>query len=239
MIRDFVNTADLEEESDELVDAGASSSHWLVCHGLAQLRHRATDEDAAEARAVREALRDLLSANNGRRRRPRPSRTLDMLPAMPASPSASRPVRSLPSLDAGHGVSGGLDRLLAAVGEAMADGSWRRLKACRSDSCRFAFIDNARNQSRQWCSTCRSAATARKPATFGQRMRRGARIGAPLLPAGSLGASFGVLARTAHFDALAAVIMSATTFAGSAQVATVSVLGGGGASQPPSSPRSS
>ena len=60
-------------------------------------------------------------------------------------------------------------------------------------------------------------------------MRRGARLAAPLIPAAAaLGASFGVLARTAHFDATAAVLMSATTFAGSAQVAAVSVLGAGG-----------
>jgi 4-azaleucine resistance transporter AzlC len=55
------------------------------------------------------------------------------------------------------------------------------------------------------------------------------RLGAPLFPAAAaLGASFGVLARTAHLDAVAAVVMSATTFAGSAQVAAVSVLGAGG-----------
>ncbi len=60
-------------------------------------------------------------------------------------------------------------------------------------------------------------------------MRRGVRVAAPLFPAAfALGASFGVLARTAHFGAVAAVVMSATTFAGSAQVATVSVLGAGG-----------
>jgi 4-azaleucine resistance transporter AzlC len=60
-------------------------------------------------------------------------------------------------------------------------------------------------------------------------MRRGARVAAPLFPAAAaLGASFGVLARTAHLDAVAAVVMSATTFAGSAQVAAVSVLGAGG-----------
>jgi 4-azaleucine resistance transporter AzlC len=60
-------------------------------------------------------------------------------------------------------------------------------------------------------------------------MRRGARIGASLFPAAAaLGASFGVLARTAHLDAAAAIVMSATTFAGSAQVAAVSVLGAGG-----------
>ena len=60
-------------------------------------------------------------------------------------------------------------------------------------------------------------------------MRRGMRVAAPLFPAAAaLGASFGVLARTAHLDAVAAVVMSATTFAGSAQVAAVSVLGAGG-----------
>jgi predicted RNA-binding Zn ribbon-like protein len=37
------------------------------------------------------------------------------------------------------------------VAESMADGSWPRLKACRSDTCQFAFIDTARNRSRQWC----------------------------------------------------------------------------------------
>jgi 4-azaleucine resistance transporter AzlC len=60
-------------------------------------------------------------------------------------------------------------------------------------------------------------------------MRRGIRLGAPLFPAAAaLGASFGVLARTAHLDAAAAVVMSATTFAGSSQVAAASVLGAGG-----------
>ena len=55
------------------------------------------------------------------------------------------------------------------------------------------------------------------------------RIAAPLVPAAfALGASFGVLARASHVGALAAIVMSGTTFAGSAQVAAISVLGGGG-----------
>ena len=60
-------------------------------------------------------------------------------------------------------------------------------------------------------------------------MRRGIHVAAPLVPAAlALGVSFGVLARASHWSAAAAVVMSATTFAGSAQVATVSVLGAGG-----------
>ncbi len=59
--------------------------------------------------------------------------------------------------------------------------------------------------------------------------RDGFRAILPLLPAiVAFGASFGVLARAAGVDALAALAMSATTFAGSAQLAVVSVLGAGG-----------
>ena len=59
--------------------------------------------------------------------------------------------------------------------------------------------------------------------------RAGARAILPLVPAAAaFGASFGVLARAAGMDRVATIVMSATTFAGSAQVATVSVLGAGG-----------
>ena len=55
------------------------------------------------------------------------------------------------------------------------------------------------------------------------------RVMLPLMPAIlAFGASFGVLARAAGVDSLAALVMSATTFAGSAQFAVVSVLGAGG-----------
>jgi predicted branched-subunit amino acid permease len=55
------------------------------------------------------------------------------------------------------------------------------------------------------------------------------RVMLPLMPAiVAFGASFGVPARAAGIDSLAALVMSATTFAGSAQFAVVSVLGAGG-----------
>lgn len=61
------------------------------------------------------------------------------------------------------------------------------------------------------------------------RYRDGMRVMLPLMPAiVAFGASFGVLATAAGVDSLAALVMSATTFAGSAQFAVVSVLGAGG-----------
>jgi 4-azaleucine resistance transporter AzlC len=59
--------------------------------------------------------------------------------------------------------------------------------------------------------------------------REGARRIAPIWAAAAVfSASFAVLSHTAGFDGLAAVVMSATTFAGSAQFAAVSVLETGG-----------
>jgi len=59
--------------------------------------------------------------------------------------------------------------------------------------------------------------------------RVGLRAVAPLAPAVfAFGVSFGVLAQAEGFGALASIVMSLTTFAGSAQFAVISVLGAGG-----------
>jgi 4-azaleucine resistance transporter AzlC len=69
----------------------------------------------------------------------------------------------------------------------------------------------------------------RGPAIESRGYRHGARAAAPLAVAvGGFGISFGVLARSVGFGWLAPVVMSATTFAGSAQFAAVSILGDGG-----------
>ena len=62
------------------------------------------------------------------------------------------------------------------------------------------------------------------------RYAEGARAVAPIgIAAGAFGLSFGVLARADGMGWAAPLVMSATTFAGSAQFAVASILGGGGA----------
>jgi predicted RNA-binding Zn ribbon-like protein len=151
LVRDFVNSVDLEEQRDDLSDA-PGLVRWLAGHRLAGAHARARDADAAEARAVREALRELMRANNGV--------TVDEAAAAATLDAAARRAGLAVRFDSGairlapreRGVQGALGSVLAAAAEAMADGSWQRLKACRSDTCRWAFVDNARNHSRQWCS---------------------------------------------------------------------------------------
>lgn len=61
------------------------------------------------------------------------------------------------------------------------------------------------------------------------RYRDGAKKIAPIAVAAlAFGVSFGVLARTSGIESVEAIVMSATTFAGSAQFAAASILGAGG-----------
>jgi len=162
LVCDFVNSVDLEERRDELAN-GRGLAEWLAVHGLASEHVRASDAEAGEAREVREALRDLMYANNGM--------PCDRPAAVEILDAAGRRAGLAVRFDSGairlvserRGVRGALGVILGAAGEAMAGGSWQRAKACRSDTCRWAFVDRSRNQSRQWCSmsVCGNRAKAR------------------------------------------------------------------------------
>lgn len=99
--------------------------------------------NAGSGGELREAIRILLRANNGIDEGVEvASRTLD---------EAARRARLRVGFGDGALVFESGERVLAAVAEAMADGSWTRLKACRADDCKWAFIDTARNRTRIWC----------------------------------------------------------------------------------------
>lgn len=112
--------------------------------------------NAGPAGEVREAIRVLLRANNGIDDGVEAaSRTLD---------AASHRAHLRVGFDGGALSFESEVHVLAAVAEAMADGSWTRLKACRADDCKWAFIDTARNRTRQWCdmSVCGNREKARR-----------------------------------------------------------------------------
>jgi hypothetical protein len=70
------------------------------------------------------------------------------------------------------GVDGALGRLVAVVQEAMADGSWARLKGCPRDVCHWVFFDRSRNSSSTWCA---STVCGNRTNTRAYRRRRVAR----------------------------------------------------------------
>src|SRR5581483_4940628 len=125
----LLNSVDLEHGRDWL-------PAWLAERDLVGQEDR--------ARALREALRALVLANNG----------------VPLGRQALGAVNDAASrvdlrVEPGGGLSvasdgDALDRVVAIALGAMLDGTWGRLKACRN--CRWSFYDNSPNRSGTWCS---------------------------------------------------------------------------------------
>jgi predicted RNA-binding Zn ribbon-like protein len=161
VLREFVNTRDLEDGIEELSDPGATQA-WLRRHGLPQAP-AASPADVERLRDLREALRELLLANNGESH---DGQGLGRLRAEAAAVGlrvrfAGNGESAL--VPAGEGADAVVAELLAITHESMAAGTWPRLKACRAHDCEWAFYDRSRNRSGTWCSmaVCGNRAKAR------------------------------------------------------------------------------
>jgi len=161
-IRAFVNTAEMESGSDELETPSALVA-WLAEHALIEKGARASEQDLARSRALREALRALLYVNSGGELDPEAPGVLDRAAERSGLRLRFDAVGAASLTPRAEGVDGAHGRLLAIVAEAMRAGTWARLKACRSDDCRWAFFDESKNHSRAWCSmaVCGNRAKAR------------------------------------------------------------------------------
>ena len=138
LVQRFVNTIDLSHDREWLTG-------WLAGEGLAEAR----DDDLERARTLREAVRELLYANNGQGR-----------PGDPAAALGAAADAALLSIDfttvsivpRATGIDGILGRIAVVCLEAMKGGTWPRLKCCRNVDCRWAFYDYSKNRSATWCS---------------------------------------------------------------------------------------
>ena len=162
VIQAFLNTANPKSGRDDLTGPPALKE-WLTEHQLLARTATVTDADVRQAAAVRNALYRLLEA--------RQAGTTDREAAGVLNRSARSAQMSVSFGDEGRArieplapaVDGALGKLLAIVVDAMADGSWDRLKVCRGDDCAWAFYDRSKKRSGAWCdiTDCGNVAKAR------------------------------------------------------------------------------
>jgi predicted RNA-binding Zn ribbon-like protein len=150
LLVDFVNTKDVEEESDALAEL-AQLREWIA----ERTGEHLPDLDATDLQRVqnlREALRGLMRANNG------VEATEHELEPLREAAERSRYRLSfdaeggLELTPARSDLSGFESHLLLALEHLQCHAVWPRLKACTDDGCQWAFYDATRNRSRTWCS---------------------------------------------------------------------------------------
>lgn len=150
-VRQFVNTIDFEDGRDELASP-ARLADWLACHSL-PTGGSLSDLDLLGMRAFRECLRDLCYANNGQGAAKEAWQALAVFArratiGLTVDPLAGR----LGLAPRGAGLETPISAIFGIIYDAIAAGQWARLKACRKESCRFAFFDSSKNSSGAWCS---------------------------------------------------------------------------------------
>lgn len=144
-VQAFVNTRDMEEDTDLLGDPDTARA-WLIDAGLLAEGATLGEADRALAREVREGIRSLLEG----------AARVEPLRRVADAHRARLTVTeegAVALANAGAGELGdGLFELLLTIHRAQEDGSWLRLKVCANPDCRWAFFDRSRNQQGNWCS---------------------------------------------------------------------------------------
>jgi predicted RNA-binding Zn ribbon-like protein len=151
LVRDYVNTLDFETGIDR-ISSPDELAMWLSEEGLVDDLVEPTEEEHADALAVREAIRELLLANNGVSADAEgASKTLEAAGRrahLGVRFENGRPVLA----PEGEDTQAAIGRIVATVAELAPTDDWKRLKTCRDETCRVVFYDKSRNRSRAWCS---------------------------------------------------------------------------------------
>ena len=165
LVQLLVNTAEPDVGREDIADA-AALGRWLVEQELLSAADAAalTDADRQRAVALREALRDLLGSNAGEPLDPASAQLIEAETRRAPLEVCFDEAGGAALAPARGGMDGVVARVLAAIAAASIEGTWRRLKACRDDTCRWAFYDASRNASSAWCSmaVCGNRAKARR-----------------------------------------------------------------------------
>jgi predicted RNA-binding Zn ribbon-like protein len=149
--------ARLKEAPRELLATPADLDRWLVSSGLAPRRPRATEEDVALARELREAIYALVSGRASSAARA----TLNATAALPAA----RPQLNTAGRLAMEGSAREYLATIAGMGVELIGGPDRaRIRQCEGEGCAILFLDTSRSGERRWCSMagCGNRAKARE-----------------------------------------------------------------------------
>jgi predicted RNA-binding Zn ribbon-like protein len=142
LLQRFINTYNHDFPDDwDRIATPDKARDWLRAKELIAPGDAITDADVSRLRALREAIRSLLVAREGRDIASL-ARGAQLKVVVDADgKTALAPVRG--------GVDGAVATLLAIMHEAQLSGDWARMKACRQ--CEYAFFDRSKNRSATWC----------------------------------------------------------------------------------------
>lgn len=151
MVRQFINTRNIEEGTDELSSTNGLRA-WFVEQGLVARGAKFAEKDVRFFLMMREGLRFLAIRNNGEQVE---GESLEQFNQMVGTLELGLEVGvdgNLRGVPRGGPSGQAAGRILLAVYNSTVEGRWGKLKACKNDNCRWSFYDRSKNHSGKWCS---------------------------------------------------------------------------------------
>jgi predicted RNA-binding Zn ribbon-like protein len=150
LAQDLANTVDLEMDDDRLLTPAALTA-FAREHGLGGLTFG--EQDLADIRELREALRDACQAHTGTDLPPASAAALDRLLAraplvLAVDTAGAARVRPADAIDGAAALTAAI---ASGIVQGAADGTWPRLKACAAHSCRWVYYDRSPGGRSRWC----------------------------------------------------------------------------------------
>jgi predicted RNA-binding Zn ribbon-like protein len=152
VVLSFVNSVDIEVDTDEWAADPQALAGWLTLNGLVAGGVRVSPAEFDLACDLRAGLRAMTLANNGV---PAEPVVLDKLRAT----LKTLPLTVVPDTDGGGALNSTADgSVMAALGVIVAGyatglltGDWSRMRQCPAGDCAWVFWDSSAKAARRWC----------------------------------------------------------------------------------------
>ena len=152
LMRLFINTTNIENSAQEELETPEATTSWLQAHGLLGETDSLDPEEHQSIIELREAFRTELLAHNGESD---PDDAWAALSYYADLAELGVRCRETPGaielLAEGRGAQRVAGRLFGLMYDAIRSDQWQRLKACRKETCLWAFYDHSKNGSGAWC----------------------------------------------------------------------------------------
>jgi len=152
LLRLFINATDFESAEWEEASGSGGSTGWLQAHGFLSEADSLNHGEHERIIQLRQAFRRELLAHNGEGD---PDDAWEALSSFAKWAELGVRCRAMPGaielIAEGRGVQRVAGRLFALMYDAIRNNRWPRMKACRKDTCLWAFYDHSKNGSGAWC----------------------------------------------------------------------------------------
>lgn len=163
LLQRFVNLHVHDSEGIQLDPPTEVIRDFLVRRGLLDQEQRFTASDRETYLALRDAIRNLILAEDDEPISAEDAETIDEI-GLTAGLHPHFHAAHEPTLDPkGEGVAAAFGTIVAIAFVSAFDGTFDHLKLCADETCRAVFYDRSKNHSGRWCSmsTCGNRAKVR------------------------------------------------------------------------------